>query len=114
MPALPHLPGVAAGLAPGRGPPRLGGVGGLAAAAALLIDVLGSDALHDPLTGLYNRRSFDEPPEQAAGRSRRYSWSFSLVLIDLDDFKRVNDELGHASGDALLRVIGLELRRALR
>ena len=81
---------------------------------ALRIDLLQYDSQHDPLTGLYNRRSFDEHVTQAVARSRRYGWSFSLVLIDLDHFKRVNDELGHATGDALLRTIGAELRRALR
>src|SRR5205807_3344571 len=67
-------------------PPVVDEGGELAAAAelcavALRIDLLGYDALRDTLTGLYNRRSFDEHLEQAAGRSRRYGWSFSLVLI---------------------------------
>lgn len=84
------------------------------ASAALRLDVLAHDASHDPLTGLLNRRSYDRALADAIGRSRRYGWPFALMLIDLDNFKAVNDGFGHAAGDATLRALGGELRAVLR
>lgn len=81
---------------------------------ALRLDMLRYDAWHDPLTGLYDRRSFDRLLEMAVSRSTRYGWPFTLVLLDLDDFKALNDREGHASGDAALRDLGERFRRALR
>jgi diguanylate cyclase (GGDEF)-like protein len=81
---------------------------------ALRLDTLEYDALHDGLTGLYNRRSFEGHLAHAVGRSARYGWPFTLVFIDLDNFKLVNDVLGHGAGDDVLRTIGSELRRVLR
>ena len=57
------------------------------------------DAWHDPLTGLYDRRSFDRLLEMAVARSVRYGWQFTLVMLDLDDLKVINDREGHAAGD---------------
>ena len=54
---------------------------------ALRLDVLRYDAWHDPLTGLYDRRSFDRLLEMAIARSTRYGWPFTLVMLDLDHFK---------------------------
>ena len=82
--------------------------------AALRMDGLAHDASHDALTGLLNRRSFDYQLEQALARADRYGWSFGLALLDLDRFKRINDEHGHQQGDVVLRLIGSELRRSLR
>jgi diguanylate cyclase (GGDEF)-like protein len=81
---------------------------------ALRLDVLRYDAWHDPLTGLYDRRSFDRLLEMAIARSTRYGWPFTLVLLDLDHFKDINDEHGHQAGDAALRDLGERFRRALR
>jgi diguanylate cyclase (GGDEF)-like protein len=81
---------------------------------ALRLDVLRYDAWHDPLTGLYDRRSFDRLLEMAIARSTRYGWPFTLVMLDLDHFKSVNDEQGHQAGDAVLRDLGERFRRALR
>ncbi len=96
-------------------------VGPLAAAAvtslvelALRLDMLVHDASHDALTGLLNRRSYELQLDQAVARARRYGWPFALVLLDLDNFKVVNDRYGHAAGDAALRAVGSELRAALR
>ena len=83
-------------------------------ALALRLDVARHDSLHDPLTGLLNRRSFDVELTTACSQAERYGWPFGLVLIDVDGFKSVNDRLGHAAGDATLRAIGSELRRRLR
>jgi diguanylate cyclase (GGDEF)-like protein len=84
------------------------------AATALQRDLLAHDAGHDVLTGLLNRRSYEAALAEAIGRAQRYDGSFALVLLDLDDFKAVNDKLGHAAGDEALRAIGAELRAILR
>jgi diguanylate cyclase (GGDEF)-like protein len=81
---------------------------------ALRLDLLAHDASHDALTGLLNRRSYELQFDQAVSRARRYGWPFALVLLDLDDFKVLNDRHGHAAGDAALRAVGTELRAALR
>ncbi len=81
---------------------------------ALRLDMLDHAARHDPLTGLLNRRAYESALVDAVGRTRRYGWPFALVLIDLDNFKAVNDQWGHASGDAALRALGMELRAGLR
>jgi diguanylate cyclase (GGDEF)-like protein len=81
---------------------------------ALRLDLLVHDASHDALTGLLNRRSYELQLDQAVARARRYGWPFALVLLDLDNFKVVNDRYGHAAGDAALRAVGSELRAALR
>ena len=78
---------------------------------ALRLDLLMHDASHDALTGLLNRRSYELLLDQAVSRARRYGWPFALVLLDLDDFKVVNDRYGHAAGDAALQAVG---RRAAR
>jgi diguanylate cyclase (GGDEF)-like protein len=81
---------------------------------ALRLDVLRYDAWHDPLTGMFDRRSFDRLLEMAIARSNRYGWPFTLVMLDLDHFKTINDEQGHQAGDAVLRDLGERFRRALR
>jgi diguanylate cyclase (GGDEF)-like protein len=81
---------------------------------ALRLDVARHDALHDGLTGLLNRRAFDEVLATSCAQAQRYGWPFALVLLDLDGFKKVNDRLGHAAGDATLRAVGSELRHRLR
>src|SRR6266404_814215 len=81
---------------------------------ALRLDVQRYDAWHDPLTGLFDRRSFDRLLEMAIARSSRYGWPFTLVMLDLDHFKTINDEQGHQAGDAVLRDLGERFRSALR
>jgi diguanylate cyclase (GGDEF)-like protein len=81
---------------------------------ALRLDVMRYDAWHDPLTGLYDRRSFDRLLEMAVARSVRYGWTFTLVMLDLDHLKEVNDRDGHAAGDQVLRDLGERFRRVLR
>src|SRR4029450_7793573 len=60
------------------------------------------DALTDPLTGVGNRRAWDRLLEGGGGRAQRYGSVASLVAVDLDELKRVNDRQGHAAGDRLL------------
>ena len=81
---------------------------------AIRMDVLRYDAWHDPLTGLFDRRSFDRLLEMAIARSNRYGWAFTLVMLDLDGLKAINDTGGHAAGDQALRDLGERFRRALR
>jgi len=83
-------------------------------AVAFRLEVLAHDASHDALTGLLNRRSFDDLLIRAVSRSVRYGWSFTLVLMDLNRFKQVNDRLGHPAGDEVLRAVGRGLRSFLR
>jgi diguanylate cyclase (GGDEF)-like protein/PAS domain S-box-containing protein len=67
----------------------------------------------DPLTGLSNRRHFDEAAKLEIVRARRYRRPLSAVMVDLDHFKRVNDTFGHAAGDrVLVAVAGLCIRLA--
>ncbi len=68
----------------------------------------------DPLTGLANRRHFMEVLEGELERSERYDRPISLVLLDLDHFKRVNDTHGHAAGDAVLRATADIMRSVCR
>jgi diguanylate cyclase (GGDEF)-like protein len=68
----------------------------------------------DPLTGVANPRAFREAVEAELYRARRYGRLLSLVYIDLDDFKYVNDRLGHSAGDELLRFIAQHVVRNVR
>lgn len=83
-------------------------------AIAVRLERLNHDTVHDPLTKLYNRRGFFDHLGQAVGRSTRYGWSFSLMLFDIDYFKKVNDTRGHPYGDEVLRLIGRRLKASLR
>ncbi|HEX6635220.1 MAG TPA: EAL domain-containing protein, partial [Usitatibacter sp.] len=71
-------------------------------------------ALHDPLTGLPNRAMFLESLERAVHKARRRSAQFSLLFVDLDRFKEVNDTMGHAAGDALLKTVAERLVMSVR
>jgi len=71
-------------------------------------------AYHDSLTGLPNRASFAEHLDEAMRRAKRAGWPLALLFLDLDNFKRVNDSLGHDAGDRLLRVAAERIRRAVR
>ena len=72
------------------------------------------DALVDPLTGLFNRRALTRNLELEIGRARRQDRQFSLVYIDIDGLKSVNDRHGHAAGDEWLRALAGVLMGVLR
>ena len=69
---------------------------------------------HDPLTGLYNRRQFNAMLEYELGRSERHNHKFAVLLLDLDDFKDINDSYGHPTGDDTLRRVADILVRRVR
>lgn len=71
-------------------------------------------AYHDPLTGLPNRILIEQQLDLALARARRTATSVALMYLDLDDFKEVNDRLGHAAGDQLLTGVAARLRGVLR
>ena len=75
---------------------------------------LREQAIRDQLTGMYNRRYLDEALEREIGRAEREGYPVSLVMIDVDHFKVVNDTYGHAAGDSVLRIIGDRLRSETR
>ena len=75
---------------------------------------LRSQAVIDELTGVYNRRYLDEQLGVRLGEARRYETPFSLALLDLDHFKRVNDTFGHQFGDLVLRETAGLVRRQMR
>jgi diguanylate cyclase (GGDEF)-like protein len=68
----------------------------------------------DPLTGLANRRVLQDRLNYEIARHRRHSRRFSVLALDLDGFKKVNDRFGHAAGDEILREIAKALEKAVR
>ena len=71
-------------------------------------------AYHDPLTGLPNRVLLEDRLEQAIAQAERGHHGLALVFMDLDNFKKINDSLGHATGDALLKEVAARLKRCVR
>lgn len=71
-------------------------------------------ALRDSLTGLGNHRAFQEAVARMIDASRRYGTPFGLILLDIDEFKRINDTRGHAVGDELLATVGDLIRASAR
>jgi diguanylate cyclase (GGDEF)-like protein len=63
------------------------------------------DVWHDALTGLLNRRAYEERLPVEIARATRYDWPLSLCLLDLDGFKKINDTLGHPAGDRALQQV---------
>lgn len=78
------------------------------------LESLEHQALVDPLTGLFNRRHFDAALIREIERCRRYGARSTLLVLDLDRFKQINDRCGHLTGDAVLRIVGRTIRRHLR
>jgi diguanylate cyclase (GGDEF)-like protein len=72
------------------------------------------EARHDFLTGLPNRHAYKERMSQEIARSKRYARDLALLMVDLDNFKLVNDSLGHEGGDIVLQKVAAQLSRTLR
>jgi two-component system cell cycle response regulator len=73
-----------------------------------------ASAVLDPLTGLHNRRHLDARLKSEFAFANRHGTPLSVLLIDIDHFKKINDTYGHAGGDAALRVLSDRLQRAVR
>ncbi len=71
-------------------------------------------ALTDPLTGLYNRRFAERHLRMEVARARRRGYALTLVLFDLDNFKKINDRFGHPAGDAVLKGFAERLGKGVR
>ena len=80
----------------------------------LLQEQLQRVADHDSLTGLRNRRMFEEDLQMQFGRCQRYGEQAALLMIDLDDFKKINDLHGHKAGDDALKAVATALKKRLR
>jgi len=92
-------------------------VAAAAAAAAAVQSIearLAHEVLHDDLTGLANRRLLDDRLTQALARAKRTGTSVAVLFLDLDQFKRINDTLGHAVGDQVLIEVARRLQACLR
>jgi diguanylate cyclase (GGDEF)-like protein len=79
-----------------------------------LRDTLRQQSIRDPLTGLFNRRYLEEMLAIEIERAKRAKGPFSIIMLDLDHFKRFNDTHGHEAGDAVLQVLGGFLQRHVR
>lgn len=72
------------------------------------------DSQIDALTGVFSRRVFEDQLEQECQRSIRYGHPFAVAIVDVDRFKAVNDALGHAAGDQMLRMVADTMRQGIR
>jgi diguanylate cyclase (GGDEF)-like protein/PAS domain S-box-containing protein len=86
----------------------------LALANLRLRETLRSQAIRDPLTGLFNRRYLEETMERELNRVKRQETSLAVIMMDLDHFKEYNDTFGHSAGDELLSALGILLKSQIR
>ncbi len=78
------------------------------------IDHLEAENITDPLTKVHNRRYLDRRLDEEVARSKRYGLSLSVLMLDIDYFKRINDTYGHQAGDLTLSTLGRLLKTSLR
>jgi len=76
--------------------------------------LLRQQAMLDGLTGAHNRRGMEEIVAEEMERARRHGHDLSFVMMDIDNFKSINDRLGHAEGDRVLETLVMVLRKSLR
>jgi diguanylate cyclase (GGDEF)-like protein len=87
---------------------------GIAIENARLFEKTSRLSITDELTGLYNRRHFNELLHSEIARSERYGGSLALIMLDLDGFKKYNDRFGHLGGDTVLKLFSQTLKSVLR
>jgi len=92
----------------------LAGSAGISLQNVGLHEAVQRQAVTDELTGLYNHRRFQEAMVEEAERSRRFGQPMSLVMLDIDNFKRINDTYGHQQGDRVLAAVARVLRDSSR
>ncbi|HSG25915.1 MAG TPA: diguanylate cyclase [Anaerolineales bacterium] len=92
----------------------LGDQAAIAIMNARLHDLVKHQATTDPLTGLSNRRAFNEHLDDEIRRSSRYNHPFVLLILDLDGFKEINDTFGHPTGDLTLQKVAVCLQNSIR
>ncbi len=97
----------------GSGLPLIGTIGFLLMCNDRINDELSRLAMLDPLTGVFNRRTFDERAEVVIAEAARDLKPLSLLAVDIDHFKHVNDEFGHEGGDEALRLVVALMRQTL-
>ncbi len=78
------------------------------------LDRISAQARHDPLTGALNRQGLDEAVKREIAKVRRQDTPLSVALLDIDNFKKINDDLGHATGDAALAHLASVTREVMR
>ena len=93
---------------------RFAQLASVAVANAQARERLATQALTDPLTGLSNRRAFDERLAEETDRARRHGRALALMLVDVDHFKSINDRFGHAAGDRVLVNLAKDLHEVMR
>jgi two-component system cell cycle response regulator len=79
-----------------------------------LFDEVQRLAVTDPLTGLFNRHKLQDSLSIEMERSHRYQRPLSIIMVDMDDLKVINDSFGHSSGDAALKCVGVAIQRSVR
>jgi diguanylate cyclase (GGDEF)-like protein len=86
----------------------------LARTLTRLHDRVASQAVTDPLTGLWNRRWMGETLDREVSRAQRFGHEISMIILDVDDFKKINDRYGHLQGDIVLERVADRVRDATR
>jgi diguanylate cyclase (GGDEF)-like protein/PAS domain S-box-containing protein len=79
-----------------------------------LQEALKEQAIHDALTGVYNRHFFNERIKEEVERSRRYSHPIAFIMLDVNRFKEINDRFGHLQGDRVLKMVADVLKKEVR
>ena len=78
------------------------------------VNLLEYQATHDALTGTYNRNKFNEVFQKEIRRNKRYQHDLSIIILDIDHFKTINDNYGHQIGDEVLKALPQILRTCIR
>lgn len=78
------------------------------------ISILEHESITDPLIGIYNRRYFDRRLNEEIAISKRHDLPLSMLMLDIDHFKRINDNYGHQVGDLVLKQLGQEILKIVR